>query len=98
MQEVMVQYDRRVSTAITMAILRHPHHLNAQILPKEDYYWNFLQDARDYMASKEEGKHGNKHYQGFFDWELDTMDRFIDYTKKHPTRKRLHSRNSKKRL
>jgi hypothetical protein len=33
------------------------------------------------MASKEEGKHGNKHYQGFFDWELDTMDRFIDYTK-----------------
>ena len=75
------QYDRRVSTAITMAILRHPHHLNAQILPKEDYYWNFLQDARDYMASKEEGKYGNKHYQGFFDWELDTMDRFIDYTK-----------------
>ena len=64
-----------------MAILRHPHHLNAQILPKDDYYWNFLQDARDYMASKEEGQHGNKHYQGFFDWELDTMDRFIDYTK-----------------
>ena len=30
------QYDRRVSTAITMAILRHPHHLNSQILPKED--------------------------------------------------------------
>tara|TARA_B100000282_G_scaffold100221_1_gene70537 strand:- start:2458 stop:3903 length:1446 start_codon:yes stop_codon:yes gene_type:complete len=75
------QYDRRVSTAITMAILRHPHHLNAQILPKDPYYWNFLNDARNYMASKEEGKHGNKHYQGFFDWELDTMDRFIDYTK-----------------
>lgn len=75
------EYDRRVSTAITMAILRHPHHLNTQILPKEDYYWNFLQDARDYMASKEEGQHGNKHYKGFFDWELDTMDRFIDYTK-----------------
>ena len=41
------------------------------------------------MASKEEGKHGNKHYQGFFDWELDTMDRFIDYTKATPQERDL---------
>ena len=75
------KYDRRVSVGLTMAILRHPHHLNSQILPKDQYYWNFLEKAKQYMQQHEEGKNGLHHYCGFFDWEIDTMNRFIDYTK-----------------
>ena len=53
------QYDRRVSTAITMAILRHPiknaHTTQRRLL------LNFYKMLETTWHQRRRGKHGNKH-------------------------------------
>ena len=72
--------ERRVPITLDMAILRHPVHQSAVILPPE--YANMMNPALAYMESHAE-THSNP-YKGFFDFEIEKMKRFIEYVKAGP--------------
>tara|TARA_Y100000590_G_scaffold72507_1_gene79664 strand:- start:738 stop:2144 length:1407 start_codon:yes stop_codon:yes gene_type:complete len=72
--------ERRVPITLDMAILRHPVHQSAVILPPE--YASMMNPALAYMESHAE-THSNP-YKGFFDFEIEKMKRFIEYVKAGP--------------
>jgi hypothetical protein len=78
---------RKVAITLDTSILRWPGHQRANILPPE--YADMMQPALDYMRAHEEGseEHGIPHYQGFFDFEIAKLERFIEFIKapKHET-------------
>ena len=72
--------ERKVPITLDMAILRHPAHQSAVILPPE--YVEMLEPALAIMNANAE-THNNA-YKGFFDFEIEKMRRFIDYIKAGP--------------
>ena len=72
--------ERKVPITLDMAILRHPAHQSAVILPPE--YVEMLEPALAIMNANAE-THDNA-YKGFFDFEIEKMRRFMDYIKAGP--------------
>jgi len=80
LKEHFYSNDRKVPITLDMAILRHPVHQSAVILPPE--YVDMMKPALDFMLTHAE-THSNP-YKGFFDFEIEKMKRFIDYVKAGP--------------
>ena len=72
--------ERKVPITLDMAILRHPAHQSAVILPPN--YAEMLEPALAIMNANAE-THDNA-YKGFFDFEIEKMRRFMDYVKAGP--------------
>ena len=72
--------ERKVPITLDMAILRHPAHQSAVILPPS--YAEMLEPALAIMNANAE-THDNA-YKGFFDFEIEKMRRFMDYVKAGP--------------
>lgn len=84
-------YDRKIKylnpkrdTALTIdtAILRFPQHQNLSILTEE--YLTCFDDTLLFMKEKQEGKNGNRHYYGFYDFEISRLERLIEFMKQGP--------------
>ena len=72
--------DRKVPITIDMAILRHPAHQSAIILPND--YSRMLDPAFAVMNQNAE-THTNP-YKGFFDFEIEKLRRFKEYLESEP--------------
>ncbi len=70
---------RPMALTIDMSILRWPAHYCVSILPPE--YAELMSSAQEFMEAKQENAHGNLPYQGFFDFEIGKMKRFVETIK-----------------
>lgn len=74
--------NRKVPITVDAAILRHPHHQCAAILPKE--YHHFMDDSLTFMKENQEGTNGNDYFDGFFDFEIARLERFVEFMQAGP--------------
>lgn len=83
--EIKMKYrnDQRVAAiTIDTSILRWPHHQCAAILPGE--YSSFMDSAFEFIKSKEECTPDNPPWEGFFQFEIEKVARFIEFIRNPP--------------
>lgn len=73
---------RKVPLTIDISMLHWPGHQSVAILPAS--YADYMTTSLDYMKQNQEGKNGNDYYQGFHEFEIAKMERFIEFMKNEP--------------
>lgn len=73
---------RNVPLTIDATILRFPNHQNLSILT--DDLKTKLDDTLAFMRSHQEGTNDHPHYDGFFDFECNRLERLIEFMKIGP--------------
>ena len=82
LKKAHINDKRLVPITLDVAILRHPQFQCAAILTKECH--NMMDKSLEFMRANQEGKNGNDYYQGFFDFEISKLERFISFMKSTP--------------
>ena len=73
---------RKKPILLDMSILRWPGHQCAAILPNE--YASFMHGVLKYMVDNQERTGEIPPYEGFFDFEISKMERFIEFISQPP--------------
>lgn len=72
-----IKDDRKVPLLLSVSILRHPNFLSPTAYRHLEL--TTIETSVAYMKNNQEGKNGNDYYYGFFDFEIEQLERLLAF-------------------